>query len=93
MARRTQKQWQALIEEQQRSGETATAFCKARGINDKYFSLIKSKLKAGASGAGFRRVATPTPRDEIVLSCATVTLRIPPSCHPEWLATLVRELR
>lgn len=93
MARRTQQQWQALIEEQQHSGETAAAFCKARGINDKYFSSMKSKLRADSKGAGFLRVATPAPRGEIVLSCAAVTLRLPSSCHPEWLAALVRELR
>jgi hypothetical protein len=44
MARRTSQQWQKLIQEQATSGQTATAFCASKGINNKYFSLWKNKL-------------------------------------------------
>ena len=35
MARLTQAQWRALIEEQAASGQTAMAFCAERGIDNK----------------------------------------------------------
>ncbi|MDZ7923211.1 MAG: hypothetical protein U5M23_03960 [Marinagarivorans sp.] len=43
MARLTQTQWRELIAEQAQSSLTATAFCAARGINPKYFSLRKNQ--------------------------------------------------
>ena len=45
MTRRSQEDWRQLVAEQQSSGLTAANFCRARNINEKYFSLRKKKLK------------------------------------------------
>lgn len=52
MAYRNQADWQKLIEEQQHSGLSQQAFCEARGINPKYFSMRKTKLQAKADEVG-----------------------------------------
>lgn len=36
MARRSLQQWQKLIDQQAASGQTATAFCASRGIDNKW---------------------------------------------------------
>jgi hypothetical protein len=43
MGRRSKQDWQKTIKEQAKSGVSHTQFCKARDINPKYFSLLKSK--------------------------------------------------
>lgn len=44
MTRRTQSEWQALIQEFEQSGLSQTAFCAQRDLNPKYFSLRRTKL-------------------------------------------------
>lgn len=98
MARRTSKQWQHLIQEQATSGQTAAAFCAARGINDKYFSLWKNKLNAKSKktaklASKFVEIKSPTvPAEAISLSVGSAVLKIPSSTSPQWLASLIREL-
>lgn len=46
MARRTQAQWQSLIQQFERSGLSQVAFCQQHELNPKYFSLRRSKLRA-----------------------------------------------
>lgn len=61
--RRTQDQWQQLIDEQMQSGLTAAEFCRKRRLNAKYFSLKKTKSATrkhpAESPSGFVRVNTP----------------------------------
>ena len=96
---RSKEQWLELIEEQSHSGLTATAFCNERGINPKYFSLKKSKLKTsvdGVASAGFARCTTTRSAhkpSKIVLSSGSLSLSIPDNCSASWLAQLIRELR
>jgi hypothetical protein len=100
MARRTPQQWQKLISQQAASGQTATAFCVARGINNKYFSLQKNKLAAEAdrkstkkNASKFITVSTlPVPPSNISLHIGAVQLRVPADAPPQWLAALIREL-
>ena len=99
MARRTPQQWQKLIDQQAASGQTATAFCAARGINNKYFSLQKNKLvaenrkPAKKIDSKFIAVSTqPLSSPVISLHIGAVQLRIPADSPPQWLAALIREL-
>ena len=99
MARRTPQQWQKLIDQQAASGQTATAFCAARGINNKYFSLQKNKLvaenrkPAKKIDSKFIAVSTqPLSSPVISLHIGAVQLRVPADSTPQWLAALIREL-
>ncbi len=95
--RRTQSQWQALIEEQLKSGQSATTFCKARDINPKYFSLRKSRLQSTTSNqskpVNFVRIPSPPPLNGFQLTYGTVSLIIPASYPAGALAELLRALR
>lgn len=93
MARLTQDQWRALIEEQATSGQTAMAFCAERGIDNKYFSTRKSQLFRPSSTRGFVAVTTtPTESQSIQLIAGTAQLRIPTSVSAQWLADVIKAL-
>jgi len=59
--RRTRAQWLSLINEFEQSGLTQTEFCNQRGINPKYFSLRRMKLKAQPESSGFIQAVTGDP--------------------------------
>ncbi len=100
MARRTPQQWQKLIAQQAASGQTATAFCAARGINNKYFSVQKNKLAAAENRKPAKKIASkfiavstqPLSSPVISLHIGAVQLRVPADAPPQWLAALIREL-
>ncbi|WP_018016396.1 IS66 family insertion sequence element accessory protein TnpA [Teredinibacter turnerae] len=57
MKRRSQEEWQRLIQQQLDSGLKASQFCKEHGLCEKYFSTVKYKLKQKtASPNSFQRV-------------------------------------
>jgi len=93
MKRRTKAQWQALIEEQVQSGLTAVAFCRQRGINDKYFSLRKQsllKIESKAEGFAVARITAGASTIEVKTGHATISL--PASQPAAWLADFVKAL-
>ncbi len=53
MKRRNKAQWQSLIQEFERSGLSQAKFCAQQGLNAKYFSLRRAKLKANAARGAF----------------------------------------
>lgn len=88
MARLTQDQWRALIEEQ-----TAMAFCAERGIDNKYFSTRKSQLSKPSTTSGFVAVTTkPADNQSIQLIAGAIQLRIPTSVSAQWLADVIKAL-
>lgn len=91
--RRTQDQWLSLIDEFEQSGLTQTEFCAQRGINAKYFSLRRTKLKAHRESAGFVRAVTADaePTSQITLHYGRVTLKVSAS-DPQAVAQLVKAL-
>ena len=94
MARLTQTQWRELIAEQAQSQLTATAFCAARGINPKYFSLRKGQLTKAAPSSTFVRVQTPPPATHIIeIATGAATLRIPSTVSAPWLADMIKAIR
>lgn len=90
---RTQAEWQSLINEQKKSGQTATAFCNERGVNPKYFSLKKKQFEVSIPKESFVRVASPPQAPALLLSSGSITIHIPTNCPTQWLADLVRALR
>lgn len=47
-SRSARAKWQRHIEAQRRSGEKQTAYCRARGLDPRYFSVWKGKLAKAA---------------------------------------------
>lgn len=93
MARLTQDQWRALIDEQAASGQTARAFCAERGIDNRYFSTRKSQLSKRSSAGGFVAVTTrPADSQSIRLIAGAVQLRIPVGVSAQWLVDVIKAL-
>ncbi len=93
MARLTQAQWRALIDEQAVSGQTAMAFCAERGIDNKYFSTRKKQLGIQPAESRFVAITTnPLESQSIQLHIGAAQLRIPASVSPQWLADVIKAL-
>lgn len=98
MARRTREQWLRLFQAQLKSGLTATEFCRRRDINPNYFFQRKGELgwRPEASVermAGFVELKPPLPVAGVVeLHFGEVSLSLPASASPGWVAHLMREL-
>lgn len=93
MARLTQAQWRALIDEQAASGQTAMAFCAERGIDNKYFSTRKKQLAVQSAESRFVAIAArPLENQSIQLHIGAAQLRIPASVSAQWLADVIKAL-
>ena len=99
MIRRTQEEWQGLIEQQQNSGLSANQFCKQHQLCAKHFSKRKVALKKEAVSTLFVKVNKPVSRthslsqQSLILKQGEWELRIPSSVSTRWLASLIAELR
>jgi hypothetical protein len=98
MKRRTKADWQVLVDEHAASGQTATAFCRAHGLNSKYFSTRRRALVGAPAKrqSKFSPVSLPPVlhNGDIRAECAGgVVLRLPSNIEPIWLAGLLRALR
>ncbi len=98
MARRSQADWQALIEAHASSGLTAAAFCRQHGVNPKSFSFRRRQL-------GTTAVAPRSPFVAMKLSGgsraevlrlhvgSSTTLELSPGVDVAWLTGLLRALK
>lgn len=102
MTRRTQAQWRELFEEQAASGLNASAFCQARGVCPKYFSLRRRQLSSGAVSAhtattrpAFMPVAMQRSVETLAVEIrlGTLSLRVPLTASPRWLVEVLHGLR
>lgn len=98
MKRRTKADWQALVDAHAASGQTATAFCRAHGLNSKYFSTRRRALVGAPtkSKSKFSPVSLPPAlhSGDIRVECAGgVVLKLSSNIEPVWLAGLLRALR
>jgi len=77
--RRTKAQWLSLINEFEQSGLTQTEFCAQRGLNAKYFSLRRMKLKAQPESSGFIQAVAGDPRagSQVTIHYGAVTVKMP----------------
>ena len=96
MARLSRQQWQALIVEFENSGQTQTEFCKQRDLNPKYFSLKRSKLIAddAVDRPAFTEVVLAPPRTcgTVEITLGKVTITVPQTTPPAYLAGVIRAL-
>ena len=98
MRTRTTADWQALVDAHAASGQTATAFCRAHGLNSKYFSTRRRALVGAPTKlkSKFSPVSLPPAlhSGDIRVECAGgVVLKLSSNIEPVWLAGLLRALR
>lgn len=88
----TRTEWLALIEEFEQSGLSQVKFCADRGLNARYFSLRRKKLKAGKQSGAFVQ-AKPASAEvaEVVLRYGSVTLHLPAN-NTQGIVQLVKAL-
>ena len=99
--RRSNAEWQQLIEQQQRSGLSAHAFCQQHGLTSKTFykrrQALRQQTAAMDSTERFIRVQpTSTP---VAVTATTAVLRyhdsrlhLPADVDAQWLAQLMQAL-
>jgi hypothetical protein len=100
--RRTAKQWQALIQKQLQSGQSAEQFCHKRGISAAYFSQMKRKYRVELpettpSSVGFIRLPTaPVDKHDqrrgVQLEFRGARITVPEHYSPIWVADLLKAL-
>jgi hypothetical protein len=102
MVRRSPTQWRALFREQEASGLKASAFCRSRGLCPNYFSLRRRQLSAGlesdtrpATASAFAPVTVRRPTESVVeiRLGTTLSLNVPVTVSPAWLAQVLHGLR
>lgn len=95
MARRTQAQWQSLIQQFEQSGLSQVAFCQQHQLNPTYFSLRRSKLRAMKAMPASRFVEaspmTPDRPEMITVQYGAVSIQILTSSTP-MIVSLVKAL-
>ena len=98
MARRTREQWLVLFQAQVDSGLSASEFCRQQGIDPNYFFQRKGSLgpepkPVSDPGAGFVELRAPAAvAGAVELRFGPVSLSLPPSASPGWVAAVMREL-
>ena len=103
MIRRSPTQWHELFREQEASGLNAAAFCRARGVCPKYFSLRRRQLSSGAVSDDITatmpvfapvtvRRSAEAPALEVRWG-TTLSLRVPITVSPRWLIEVLHGLR
>ena len=97
--RRSQSQWQQLVEQQTSSGLNAAAFCRQQGLYRKSF-YHNRKMMDGAStqlttSRFIQLKAKPEPvlaPAKAVLDYRQVRLQLPTGIDPVWVADLMKAL-
>ena len=93
MKRRSREEWKHLLDQQASSGQSTKQFCQEHGINEHYFSCVKSKLKqAGRRQSRFQSIGTLAPIQMITLRQGDIVINLPPTIDPAWLAALAKQL-
>jgi putative transposase len=93
---RKREEWRSLIEQQEASGESVTAFCRRHDISTKSFWHQRKAL--GESPVQNAMIAVEPPvrtngrAGQAMLSWRGIDLTVSLSASPAWVAQLMREL-
>jgi len=99
--KRSELEWKRLFTDQLQSGLSAAAYCREHKLCAKYFSLRRRQLGfdqdvkvVKPATEAFVEVTPTTSRPELIeIIQGSMHLRVPLSVSPEWLASLVTQLR
>lgn len=96
MARRSSKEWQVIIEQQETSGMSVAEFCKQHRLNNKYFHARRQSLlkrQQGKLASPFIKVSkTNSDSAMMSLQMGDAKLSLPVNTAPDWLAQLLKAL-
>lgn len=97
--RRSNAEWQQLIEQQERSGLSAITFCQQQGLSSKTFYKRRQRLQqkaADQTGKRFIKIqpeatSTVTSTTAVLIYCDS-RLELPSGVSAQWLAELMQAL-
>jgi len=99
MTRRTQEDWQKLIEQQTISRLTIAEFCKHHELAQSYFYKRKNELKKSTGSpknTAFLKVSKPivnsSQSTSIKLAYQQAEINFPVDISPVWLAEFIKAL-
>jgi len=85
--RRTESEWEAIIERFEKSGLSAAAFCRREKISKNTFSKWKARLEAGsARRAGFVELGPEVISEAAVAAHGTLEIELPGGVMLRWRA-------
>lgn len=95
MGRRTSQEWQAIIEQQQASGQSVVDFCQQQQLDSKYFyarrrALLKRQQRQLPTP--FVKLSKSAPNTAMLLQFGDTTLSLPANTKPDWVAQLLKGL-
>ena len=56
MKKRKREEWEKLVKEQEQSGKSVSAWCRARGISESTYSYWRQQYGSGKAGSEFVRI-------------------------------------
>lgn len=95
MKNKSQVEWKTILRDQEASGQSASAYCRAQGINIKTFSNQKRKCHQQPIESGFIPVAIqgdnmpPPKKPGLILKHRNSILDFAELPASEWLAQLL----
>ena len=92
-SKRSDEQWQSLFEDFERSGVSAAAFCRERGLPAPYFRTKYRERSSRDSKNAFAKVQVVTPPAAVNISISDVQIRCHASVPSDWLAALIRQVQ
>jgi hypothetical protein len=92
VARRTKGEWQSLIVEHQKSGLTAAAFCRSKGLNAKYFSLRKKQFSEPDTPAFVSVQVSDATAGAISVDWKNTHITLPVTLPSLWVANFIKQL-
>ena len=92
-SKRSDEQWRSLFEDFERSGVSAAAFCRERGLPAPYFRTKYRERSSRDSNNVFAKVQVATPGAAVNISIGDVHLRCDASVPIDWLARLIRQVQ
>lgn len=94
----TQEKWQTLIKQQSDSDITISQFCKDKHISPTCFFKYRQMFQATdtpASRNAFVKIQTPkvlASNEVIKIQYHSLTLSLPATLEPQWIANLIKSL-
>lgn len=92
MARRTKGEWQSLLVEHQKSGLTAAAFCRGKGLNAKYFCLRRKQFSEPDTPAFVPVQVSDAAAGAIRVDWNNAHITLPVALPPLWVANFIKQL-
>lgn len=99
MKRRTEQQWQSLLEQQRQSNVSIKVFCDQHNISQSSFYKGKKAQKTSSQveiKSNFIKAKPQSPprahNESIEMQHRDVVISVPSSIHPIWLADFVKAI-